>query len=197
MTTMLFEPHEFKRLRAEIDSFIHKIEGKIMQSMDLESLQELDFVKQCYMESMRRDAPANAVNTSTMTRDVNIKGIDLRAGEAFFVGIQYVANDPEQWKEPDLFKPDRFDSTSDWYKKPDGGKRSPLAFVPFLGGSRVCLGKNFAETTLKIITPLWYHFFDFELVNEEQRKSRPNIRIGSTKHLEVPMKLTTRNKVIL
>ena len=77
-----------------------------------------------------------------------------------------------------LFKPDRFDSNSEWYKKPDGGKRSPFAFVPFLGGTRVCLGKTFAEITLKLMIPMWLHFFDFEFVNPEHKKVRPDVQMG-------------------
>ena len=50
---------------------------------------------------------------------------------------------------------------SKYYRRPDGGKRSPYAFSPFLGGARVCLGKTFAEVTLKFMIPLWYHFFEF------------------------------------
>ena len=53
------------------------------------------------------------------------------------------------------------------YLKADGKKRHAFAFSPFLGGSRVCLGKTFAEITLKFTIPLYYHFFDFEFVNKE------------------------------
>ena len=81
------------------------------------------------------------------------------------------------------------------YTKPNGDKRHPLAYSPFSGGSRVCLGKTFAEITLKFTIPLYYHFFDFELVEEEHKKVRPIITLGSSKAVEIPTKLITRNKV--
>lgn len=79
--------------------------------------------------------------------------------------------------------------------KPDGGKRNPFAYSPFLGGSRVCLGKTFAEITLKFVIPLWYHFFDFEFVKEEDKKERPIVMLAQTVSKVVPLTLITKNKV--
>lgn len=109
--------------------------------------------------------------------------------------MQQTHSDPEQWREPQRFVPDRFDSKSEWFLKPDGKKRSPFAYTPFLGGSRVCLGKTFAEITLKFTIPFWFHFFNFDLVNPEHKKTRPIVVLGSTQNIEIPMKLTTRNKI--
>mmetsp|Transcript_9700 Transcript_9700/g.13254 ORF Transcript_9700/g.13254 Transcript_9700/m.13254 type:complete len:104 (-) Transcript_9700:78-389(-) len=94
-----------------------------------------------------------------------------------------------------MFKPERFDPSSEWYLKPDGKKRSPFAFSPFLGGVRVCLGKTFAEVTLRMTLPLYYHCFDFEFVKEEHKRVRPNVCIGTNDSIVIPMKLITRNKV--
>lgn len=91
---MLHEPQEFARLKTEIDSFMSKVGDNIMGSLDLESIQDLEFVKLCYLESMRRSSPAGASSTSCMTRDVNLGGIDILAGEAFYIGIEFISNDP-------------------------------------------------------------------------------------------------------
>ena len=110
---------------------------------------------------MRRNAPLHASNAACMSKDMTVAGVHLQKDEAFYIMIQQVQNDPKQWKEPKSFIPERFDVKSHYYEKPGGGKRNPFAFSPFLGGSRGCLGKTFAETTLKFVIPLWYHFFDF------------------------------------
>ena len=70
--------------------------------------------------------------------------------------------DPREWINPDSFIPDRFDSNSPFALKPDGSKRNPLAFNPFLGGKRVCLGKSFAEMSTRLTIPMLFYFFDFE-----------------------------------
>ena len=84
----------------------------------------------------------------------------------------------KEWIDPDTFNPDRFDPNSPLFNRPDGSKRNPLAFNPFLGGKRICLGKTFAEITLKLTLPLYYHHFDFEFVKEEHKKVRPHYEIG-------------------
>ena len=91
--------------------------------------------------------------------------------------------------------PDRFDPSSEWYKKPDGGKRAAFAFSPFLGGIRVCLGKTFAEIVLKLMIPLWFHYFDFEFAKEEHKKERPVYVFGAIQPVTIPMKLRTRYNV--
>ena len=103
--------------------------------------------------------------------------------------------DPEQFKEPMLFNPQRFNPKSEFYKKPNGEKRSTYAYSPFSGGIRVCLGKTFAEVTLKFTIPLYYHFFDFELMKPEHKKERPVVTIGCSEAVEIPTKFITRNKV--
>ena len=50
---------------------------------------------------------------------------------------------------------------NEWLLTSDGRPRNPLAFTPFMGGKRVCLGKTFAEVTVRFTVPLLFHHFDF------------------------------------
>ena len=75
-----------------------------------------------------------------------------------------------QWREPHRFEPSRFDTripNNIWTLTTDGKPRHPLSFTPFFGGKRVCLGKTFAETTIKFTMPLIYYHVDFEFANPE------------------------------
>ena len=47
-------------------------------------------MKMCYQESMRRDAPTGVSFVNSMNKDVNVNGVDLKRGEAFFIGIQFI-----------------------------------------------------------------------------------------------------------
>lgn len=64
-----------------------------------------------------------------------------------------------------------------------------------MGGQRVCLGKTFAEVALKLTIPLYYHFFDIELVKEEHKKERPWVTLGSLATPVITARFVTRNKV--
>ena len=64
--------------------------------------------------------------------------------------------------------PERFDTKSqnnEWLLKHDGKPRNPLAFTPFMGGKRVCIGKTFAEVTIRFTVPIMLHHLDFEFVD--------------------------------
>lgn len=82
-----------------------------------------------------------------------------------------IHHDPEQWVEPHVYQPARFD-TSDpdnkWTKTASGKDRDALAFTPFFGGKRICMGKTFAETTIRFTIPLIYHHLNLSFVDEQQ-----------------------------
>ena len=59
----------------------------------------------------------------------------------------------------------------------------------------MCLGKTFAEVTLKFTLPLYYHYFNFELVKPEHNKERPWVTVGTKATPEITTRLITRNKV--
>ena len=196
ITSLLFEPEIFAKMRGEeVDPLMERVKDDILGKMTLKEVDDCELIKMCYMEAMRRNSPAAISSTACMSKDCNITGLDLPANQGFLIFINAIQNDPSQWREPELFKPERFDPASEWYKRPDGGKRNSHAFSPFLGGSRVCLGKTFAEVTLRFTIPLYYHFFDFELVEPAHKKERPVVWLGATKAINIPIKFITRNKV--
>lgn len=73
--------------------------------------------------------------------------------------------DSATWIEPLKFIPERFDPRSKYYLTPDGKKRHPMSFSPFLGGKRICLGKTFAELVSKIVGPSMLNLFNYEFVD--------------------------------
>ena len=73
--------------------------------------------------------------------------------------------DQNEWINPTEYNPDRFDSASHMFKRPDGTPRNPLAFGPFSGGHRICIGKSLAEIIVSISLPLVLYHLDFEFVD--------------------------------
>ena len=48
-----------------------------------------------------------------------------------------------------------------------------MAFGPFLGGKRICLGKTFVETVSKFIGPTIIGHFDFKFVDPKNHTEKP------------------------
>lgn len=96
-----------------------------------------------------------------VTEDVKIGKYTLRKNDPFFIDMHHLHRNPKYWKDPEEYIPERFDSTSEYFLTPSGKKRHPMAYSPFFGGKRICLGKTFAETMSKIIGPSLIGSFDF------------------------------------
>jgi cytochrome P450 family 2 subfamily J len=109
-----------------------------------------------------------------------LNGVLVKKETILFSNIWSIHHDPKQWREPDKFEPERFNSHSEWYKAPDGKTRNPLAFTPFTGGKRICVGKTFAEVMIKFTIPIIYHHYDFKLSNPEHHINKPGVSINAT-----------------
>jgi cytochrome P450 len=64
---------------------------------------------------------------------------------------------------------------SKYYLTPGGQKRHPLAFSPFLGGRRICIGKTFGEIVAKLVVPGFLARLDFEFADPTQEKPLLNV----------------------
>ena len=73
---------------------MEKIKDDIIGKMTLEDVDELDYVKMCYQESMRCHAPAPMSSTSMVNRDVTISGLNMRKGDPFYLIIHNMQRDP-------------------------------------------------------------------------------------------------------
>lgn len=184
-----------KKLHEELDPFVEKIKHDWVNAYEFEMTEELDYTKQAYYEVMRLDTPFSISSTNTVTQPCKIMGIDLVPGDAFFINMGAIHRDPIEWQRPDDFIPERFDMKSEMSLKPDGSKRNPLAFTPFLGGQRICLGKTFAELVLKYTLPMYTHFFSFEWCNQDHYTNRPIYEFGALQIPEMKMYFKIKNKV--
>jgi len=107
--------------------------------------------------------PVYLSSTIKLTRDVEAAGFKIRKGDQINIGIANLCNYPGEWISPEEFIPERFDSSSQYYLTPEGKKRNPFSFSPFLGGMRICLGKTFIEEVSKVTLPNILERFDFAL----------------------------------
>jgi cytochrome P450 len=120
----------------------------------------------CINETLRIDPPVKLGIYMDILEDTTINNVTFKKGLEGWLNIYDVHHDINQWGEPDKFVPERFDPESKWFLTPGGKKRNPFAYVPFNGGRRVCLGKTFAETQIRIAIPMLLTYFKFDLTEE-------------------------------
>jgi len=99
-------------------------------------LPKLGYALQVFKEAMRLYPPAYAMGRRS-TCEVSIGGVRIPAGTEVIVNTYGMHHDPKLFADPERFDPGRFEASAE--------KQIPKgAYVPFGGGSRVCIGNHFA-----------------------------------------------------
>ena len=98
--SMLHYPDEEKRLRVEVDDLFKQIGSDVIGKLNQEAVEDLEYVKNSYNESLRLNSAASISQISQMTRNVTIGGAEVRKDDAFIVDITHLQRDPKQWRDP-------------------------------------------------------------------------------------------------
>ena len=197
-------PEVKQKILAEVDKLMDFCKDDVRSKLTVDIAEEhLIYTRWAYMESLRIEPPASMTTIASFTHDVTFESgvksklprFTLRKGDAFNIAIEEIQKDPRHWIEPDRFIPERFDEKSPYYLRPNGELRHPLAFTPFMGGKRICLGKTFAEITTRLTVPILMHSFNFEYADEAHYKCKPKYTIGMMGPTKVMLKISKRNEV--
>jgi cytochrome P450 len=123
-------------------------------------LPRLGYLERVVKETLRLYPPAIGVFSRQAADDVEIGGYRLRKGSLVQM-LSYVTHrDPRWFPEPERFDPERF---------APGRVEAipPLAYFPFGGGPRVCIGNQFAMTEMVLVTATLLQAVRFELAPEQ------------------------------
>ncbi|XAR71846.1 hypothetical protein NMG60_11018283 [Bertholletia excelsa] len=122
---------------------------------DADSLPKLRMVTMVIQEALRLYPPAAFVSREAL-EETRIGNLTVPKGVCMWTLIPTLHRDPENWG-PDAgeFRPERFAAGL------AGACRNPNAYVPFGLGPRLCLGRNFAMTQLKVVLSLVVSTFEF------------------------------------
>jgi len=130
-------PEIADRVRAEVAGVVG--DGRV----GIEHLARLPFLGKVLKESMRL-FPAAWLIPREPLEDYELGGYRIEAGSQVFLCSYLVHRDPALYTAPDRFDPDRW--------TPELTERLPrLAYFPFGGGQRICIGNSFAMVNLSIV----------------------------------------------
>lgn len=197
-------PEVKKKILVEVDALMKECKDNIKDKMTIDLTEDmLVYTRYAYMESLRIEPPASLTTIQCFSKDVTFESgvkaklpkFTIKKGQPFLIAIEMIQKDPKQWQEPDAFIPERFDEKSPYFLRPNGEPRHPLAYTPFLGGKRICLGKTFAEITTRLTVPILMHCLNFEYVNKEHYKCKPQYTIGMRGLVSIKLSISKRNEV--
>lgn len=140
---------------------------------------------QVIKETLRLYPPIH-IGNRIMAQDVTFgEGQTIPAGARMFYSIYLTHRDPAIWKNPDSFCPERFahGRTSQ--------KGAGMAYVPFGGGPRACIGAAFGQMEARLVMAHLLRAFDFQPLNPQN--IHPHMGATLEPRPGVFMRVTRRN----
>jgi cytochrome P450 len=169
-------PALLRRVQAEIDAVL---QGR---APTLEDMMNLPLLRSCLAETLRMypEPPLlirRALEDDTLPQGGAAGRIFLPRGTDVFISTWNMHHSPEFWEHPEVYNPDRFlrnftnPKQADWAGyTPGSGKQmypnevhADFAFLPFGGGSRKCIGDQFAMMETLTTVALILQRFDVRL----------------------------------
>ncbi|MER7765023.1 cytochrome P450 [Streptomyces sp. NPDC097619] len=146
---LLTRPEVLRRARAVVDEVLGD------RTPRFEDLAGLGYLGQVLRETLRLHptAPAFALSPD---EDTTLGGYAVAAGESVLVNLPALHRDPQVWRDPEVFDPDRF--------APERMAEVPsYAWMPFGHGARACIGRPFALQEAVLVLAMVLQRFDLEL----------------------------------
>lgn len=136
---LVVNPEMQEKLRTQIRE---ALETNAKKGCLYDIVKNIDYLDCVIKESQRLCPPAIHVNRECH-EDFDLSGIHIPAGTEVVIPVYALHHDPDAWKDPEKFDPERF----------RGARKDthhPFQFLPFGAGPRNCIGMRFALLEIKI-----------------------------------------------
>ena len=150
-------PSVQKRVHEELDQVFG---DDINRPCTMDDVRKLQYLEKVIKESLRL-FPSVPFLARVTTEDCEIDGYKIPKGTQLGVFVVSIHHNPDVWKNPETFDPERFNPEN-------ASKRHPYAFIPFSAGPRNCIGQRFALLEEKVM--LSHLLRNFEVTSHEKRE---------------------------
>ncbi len=144
-------PDVMAKVRAEQQQF------PATEPLTLEQLKQMTYLEQVLREVLRLIPPIRGM-FRTVINSCEFGGYEIPKGWTVACGINQTHQDSQLYPEPERFDPDRFSSER---------VAKPFSYVPFGGGLRECLGKEFARLEIKLFAAKIIREFEWDLLPDQ------------------------------
>ncbi|PIA58090.1 hypothetical protein AQUCO_00500197v1 [Aquilegia coerulea] len=143
-------------IKAQAEVRLH-FNGK--KKIDQADINELNYLKLVIKESLRLHPPTPLLVPRECRETCEIEGYKIPKGSKVLVNAWAMGRDPENWKDPESFEPERFQDLSIDFKGTN------FKYIPFGAGRRICPGILFGIANVELPLALLLYHFDWKLAN--------------------------------
>ncbi|CAN7992527.1 unnamed protein product [Ixodes pacificus] len=132
------------KIQAKVHHELDEILGRDTdQEITTDDLGRMKYLECCLKEGLRL-YPSFPYIGRVLDYDLEIDGYKIPKGVSCIVNIYSLHRNPEHFKDPEEFVPDRFMGH-------ETTRRHPFSYIPFSGGPKNCLGQRFATVESKLL----------------------------------------------
>ncbi|KAK7349664.1 hypothetical protein VNO77_07208 [Canavalia gladiata] len=185
MTALIKYPRVMKKVQEEIRNL-----GGNKEFLDEDDIQKFPYFKAVIKETLRLHPPAPLLVQRETNEKCVLDGYEIPAKTIVYVNAWAIHRDPEAWKDPNEFLPERFfDSDTDF-------RGQDFELIPFGGGRRICPGMSMAITSLDIILANLLNSFDWELPPGFKKEDiDTEVLPGLTQHKKNPLCVLAKTRI--
>lgn len=152
MAELLQKPEKLKKAQAELRENIGK-----GNALDESHIFRLPYLRAVVKETLRLHPPVPILAPRKVDADVMIFGFTVPKKAELLINVWAIGRDPDTWKHPNSFEPERFLGSEIDFKGHD------FELIPFGAGRRMCLGLPLAIRMLHLVLGSLIHRFDWKL----------------------------------
>jgi len=134
------------------------------EPLTLEHLKQMVYLEQVLKEVLRMSSPSTGPRTVLESCEFN--GYLLPQGWRVFYHSRITHKDDQVYALPTHFDPERFSPE----RAED--KQKPMGYIPFGGGLRECLGREFAKLEFKLFAALLVREYEWELLPDQSLETQ-------------------------
>lgn len=173
-------PRVYQKLHAELDSVLGD------RDPQMQDIPQLKYTRQIIDETLRLYPPGWLIGRKNMEADT-IGGYHVPPKTNVLLATLLIHRREDLWERANEFWPERWDTEA-------AKSLHKMAYFPFGGGPRLCIGNNFALMEMTILLATLARRFQPHLVVEEELELQPLITLHPKEKIE--LKLTHAAKTM-
>ncbi|KAK9289984.1 hypothetical protein L1049_008146 [Liquidambar formosana] len=168
MAHLINNPKMFNKLREEINSVVGT--NRLVKESDIPNL---PFLRAVVRETLRLH-PSAPLIIRECAEDCKINGYDVKAKTRVLVNVFAIMRDPNEWKDPNEFMPERFlvNSGEKIGEHQMEIKGQNFRYLPFGSGRRGCPGASLALLVMHVTIGALVQCFDWKVKGGEKASTQ-------------------------